>query len=139
MFRPTGATTLRALSTSFRETGVPVRYVGLDLWYHYDQVGFARRYQPDVEKYPQGLKAVFAETGLPFFLHMSAFDPANAYLDAYPFVVEEGSSYPVDSRLYQDLAREFKAWGALGIWPDFLRTQLQHCRSLRCHLGSAEG
>ena len=139
LFRPTGATTLRALSTSFRETGVPVRYIGLDLWYHYDQVGFARRYQPDAAKYPQGLQAVFAETGLPFFLHMSAFDPANGYLDAYPFVVEEGASYPVDSRLYQALAREFKDWGAMGIWPDFLRTQLQHCRSLRCHLGSAEG
>ena len=39
LFRPTDATTLRALSTSFRETGVPVRYIGLDLWYHYDQVG----------------------------------------------------------------------------------------------------
>jgi hypothetical protein len=139
LFRPTGATTLRALSTSFRETGVPVRYIGLDLWYHYDQVGFARRYQPDAAKYPQGLQAVFAETGLPCLLHMSAFDPANGYLDAYPFVVEEGASYPVDSRLYQDLAREFKDWGAMGIWPDFLRTQLQHCRSLRCHLGSAEG
>jgi hypothetical protein len=139
LFRPTDATTLRALSTSFRETGVPVRYVGLDLWYHYDQVGFARRYQPDAVKYPQGLKAVCAETGLPFLLHMSAFDLANGYLDSYPFVVEEGSSYPVDPRLYRDLAREFKDWGALGIWSDFLRTQLQHCRSLRCHLGSAEG
>ena len=101
LFRPTDATTLRALSTSFRETGVPVRYIGLDLWYHYDQVGFARRYQPDAAKYPQGLKAVFAETGLPFLLHMSAFDPANGYLDSYQFVVDEGSSYPVDPRLYR--------------------------------------
>ena len=56
LFRPASATTLRALSAYFREAGVPVRYIGLDLWYHYDQVGFARRYQPDAEKYPQGLK-----------------------------------------------------------------------------------
>src|SRR4029453_18295534 len=84
LFRPTDATTLGALSTSFRETGVPVRYIGLDLWYHYEQVGFARRYQPDTEKYPQGLKAVFVETGLPFLLHMSAFSLSTAFLAAYP-------------------------------------------------------
>ena len=138
LFRPAGATTLQALSTYFREAGVPVRYIGLDLWYHYDQVGFARRYQPDAEKYPEGLKVVFAETGLPFLLHMSAFDLANGYLDSYQFVVDEGSSYPVDPQVYRDLAREFKDWGAMGIWPDFLRTQLQNCRSLRCHMGLAD-
>jgi hypothetical protein len=138
LFRPASATTLQALSAYFREAGVPVCYIGLDLWYHYDQVGFARRYQPDAAKYPQGLKGIFEETGLPFLLHMSAFDLANAYLDAYPFVVEEGSAYPVDPQVYRDLAREFKDWGAMGIWPDFLRTQLQHCRSLRCSMGLAD-
>jgi len=139
LFRPVGATTLRALSAYFREAGVPVRYIGLDLWYDYGQVGFARRYEPDAAKYPQGLKVVCEETGLPFLLHMSAFDLANGYLDSYQFVADEGSSYPVDPRFYRDLAREFKAWGAMGIWPDFLRTQLQHCHSLRCHMGNADG
>jgi hypothetical protein len=138
LFRPTAATTLQALAAYFREAGIPVRYIGLDLWYHYDQVGFARRYQPNAEKYPQGLKVVFEETGLPFLLHMSAFDLANGYLDSYKFVVDEGSSYPVDPRFYGDLAREFKDWGAMGIWPDFLRTQLQNCRSLRCQMGLAD-
>src|SRR5262249_38923569 len=116
----------------------PVATNGLIGINSYDQVGFARYYQPDAAKYPQGLQTVFAETGLPFLLHMSAFDLANGYLDSYQFVVEEGSSYPADPQVYRDLAREFKDWGAMGIWPDFLRTQLQNCRSLRCHMGLAD-
>src|SRR5713101_3346472 len=69
---------------------------------------------------------------------MSAFAPANAYLASYDFVVDEGSAYPAQPAFYHDRAREFKAWGAIGIWPDFLRTQLQNARSLRDHLGTAD-
>ena len=138
LFRPTDATTLRQLARYFQEAGLPVRYFGLDLWYLFDQVGFTLNYCPHPDKYPQGLQAVFAETGVPFLLHMSAFDPANAYLASYDFVVDEGSAYPAQPAFYHDRAREFKAWGAMGIWPDFLRTQLQHCRSLRDCLHTAE-
>ncbi|HEY7496714.1 MAG TPA: hypothetical protein VIH59_37120, partial [Candidatus Tectomicrobia bacterium] len=138
LFRPTDATTLRQLASYFQRADLPVRYFGLDLWYGFDQVGFARNYSPHPDKYPQGLQAVFAETGVPFLLHMSAFDPASDYLGAYDFMVDEGSAYPVQPAFYQDRAREFKAWGAIGIWPDFLRTQLQHCRSLRDCLHTAE-
>ena len=38
---------------------------------------------------------------------------------------------------YRDRAR-VQAWGAIGIWPDFLRTQLQNARSLRDRLGTAD-
>jgi hypothetical protein len=139
LFRPTDASTLRQLSRYFQGADLPVRYFGLDLWYCFDQVGFARNYCPHPDKYPQGLQAVCAETGLPFLLHMSAFDPANDYLEAYDFVRDEGSAYPARPAFYHDRAREFKAWGAIGIWPDFLRTQLQHCRSLRDCLHTADG
>jgi hypothetical protein len=138
LFRATDALTLRQLASYFQRADLPVRYFGLDLWYRFRQVGFAHNYCPDPVKYPQGLQAVFAETGVPFLLHMSAFDPANAYLASYDFVVDEGSAYPVSQEFYRDRAREFKAWGAIGIWPDFLRTQLQNARSLRDRLGTAD-
>jgi hypothetical protein len=138
LFRATDALTLRQLASYFQSADLPVRYFGLDLWYRFHQVGFAHTYCPDPIKYPQGLQAVFAETGMPFLLHMSAFDPANAYLASYDFVVDEGSAYPASPEFYRDRAREFKAWGAIGIWPDFLRTQLHNCRSLRDHLGTAD-
>jgi hypothetical protein len=138
LFRATDALTLRELASYFQRADLPVRYFGLDLWYLFHQVGFAHNYCPHPVKYPQGLQAVFAETGVPFLLHMSAFDPANAYLASYAFVVDEGSAYPASPEFYRDRAREFKAWGAIGIWPDFLRTQLQNARSLRDRLGTAD-
>ncbi len=138
LFRPTDAVTLLELSNYFQEADIPVGYLGLDLWYIFDQVGFAKSYRPHPDKYPQGLKAVVQETGLPLLLHMSAFAPDNEYLDSYEFVADESSGYPAASVFYQDRAAEFKDWGALGIWPDFLRTQLQYSSSLRSRIGAAD-
>ena len=138
LFRPTNADTLGRLADYFREGGVPVRYFGLDLWYLFDRVGFAKGYRPHPEKFPQGLRAVSQETGLPLLLHMSAFDLDNEHRSSYQFVVDEGSAYPAGHDFYQDRAREFKEWGAMGIWPDFLRTQFQNSRSLRDRVGAAD-
>jgi len=81
---------------------------------------------------------VIEDTGLPALLHMSAFDQETEYRDSYQFVSDEGSAYPTNPDFYQDRAREFRNWGALGIWPDFLRTQLQNSRSLRNRIGAAD-
>ena len=115
-----------------------MRYFGLDLWYPHNRVGFARSYSPDESKYPEGLDSVFRESGIPFLLHLSAFDKDNDYLATYNFQVEEGSCYPSDSQLYRDRAGDFREWGATGIWQDFLRTQLQNCHSLRADIGAAD-
>jgi hypothetical protein len=138
LFRQTNEETLLQLARYYKEADIPVRYIGLDLWYHFHQVGFARDYRPDPVKYPRGLKAVVQETGLPPLLHMSAFDPGTEHQHSYEFVVDEGSAYPAKPDFYQDRAREYRDWGALGIWPDFLRTQLQNSRSLRGNLGAAD-
>jgi len=146
LFRPTTADTLKQLSDYFRNADIPVGYWGLDLWYRFDRVGFARSYQPDPVKYPEGLKAVSEETGIPFLLHMSSFDPASDYINdpasdypkSWDFEVEEGSAYPKGPELYQELASRFKDWGATGIWHDFLRTLIQNCRTLRGRVGPAD-
>ncbi len=101
LFRPTTASTLTELSSYFQEAEIPVSYLGLDLWYPFDEVGFARSYRPDPDKYPGGLGNVSRETGLPLELHLSAFSPENEYLDSYEFVVEEGSAYPVGAEFYR--------------------------------------
>jgi hypothetical protein len=124
LFRPTSQPTLLELANYFKNADIPVCYFGLDLWYRFSQVGFVREYAPDPVKYPQGLTPVYRQTGRPFLLHMSAFDLDYSHRNAYEFVVDEGASYPAGPDLYRDLAHNFKAWGALGIWPDFLRTQL---------------
>ena len=138
LFRQTNAVSLSQLSQHFTEVDLPVRYWGLDLWYQFHTVGFAAGYLPDPTKYPHGLKEVFETTGIPFMLHMSAFDRNNHYLDNHDFVVGEGSAYPNGPELYRELALEFKNWGATGIWHDFLRVQLQNCRSLRDQVGVAD-
>ena len=138
LFRQTNAGTLEQLSDYFREADLPVRYWGLDLWYEFNRVGFARRYHPDPDKYPGGLDAVYQATGIPSLLHMSAFDRDNRYQNSYDFTLGEESAYPAGPELYQELAREFKEWGATGVWHDFLRTQLQNCRTLRERPGEAD-
>ena len=137
LFRQTNTDSLSQLSQHFAEVDLPIRYWGLDLWYQFHTVGFAVGYLPDPAKYSQGLKRVFENTGIPFMLHMSAFDRNNHYLDSHDFQVGEGSAYPVGPELYRELALEFKNWGAAGIWHDFLRVQLQNCRSLRDQVGVA--
>ncbi len=138
LFRPTTTEMLRELARAYADDDVPLRYLSLDLWYDYETVGFARRYQPDPNKYPDGLETTYRELGLPYLFHMSAFDRANDYLDTYEFQVEEGSAFPKNSEVYRDLARDFRSWGAASVWHDFLRTQLQHCHSLRAEIGTAD-
>ena len=138
LFRPTTDETLTDLASYFAKEDIPVRYFGLDLWYPHETVGFSRSYRPDLDKYPDGLEHVARETSLPLLLHMSAFDRSNDYLEPYGLTVEQGAAYPTDSKIYQDLAREFRTWGACGIWHDFLRTQLQNCHSLRAKIGEAD-
>ena len=138
LFRQTNAVNLSQLSQHFTEVDLPVRYWGLDLWYQFQSVGFATRYLPDPNKYPHGLKELFETSGIPFMLHMSAFARNNDYLDSHDFAVDEGSAYPTGPELYRELALEFKNWGATGIWHDFLRVQMQNCRSLRDQVGLAD-
>ena len=138
LFRPTTGETLGQLANYFNDAGLPVRYWGLDLWYDYETVGFARRYISDPNKYPEGLDAIFQDTGIPYLLHMSSFDRDTHYMEEYDMEVGEGSAFPKTPQLYQDLAKEFQSWGATGIWPDFLRTLMQNCRPLRQRLGAAD-
>ena len=138
LFRQADEKTLEELARYFRDERIPLGYFGLDLWYNYTQVGFARNYAPDDKKYPRGLEPIHEETGLPYLLHMSAFESPNDYVGRYEFAMDRRSSYPVQRELYDGLARDFKKSGAFGIWPDFLRTQLQNCRSLRDRIGSAD-
>ena len=138
LFRKADENVLKELASSFQERAIPVSYFGLDLWYNYGQVGFARNYAPDDRKYPRGLQVIHGETGIPYILHMSAFESPNDYIGQYEFAVDQLSAYPVQPQLYQGLAKEFKKWGAFGIWPDFLRTQMQNSKSLRDTIGNAD-
>jgi len=138
LFRPTTAETLTDLAAYFKESDIPVRYFGLDLWYPHETVGFSQAYRPDPEKYPDGLEPVARTTGLPMLLHMSAFDRSNEYLEPYGLTVEENAAFPTDPKIYQELARDFRSWGSCGVWHDFLRTQLESCSSLRSNIGEAD-
>ena len=138
LFRQVDEGVLIELAAYFQREGIPIGYFGLDLWYNYGQVGFAKNYSPDAMKYPRGLEPVHRETGLPYLLHMSAFESPNDYMGRHEFGVDESSSYPMERDFYDELATDFKKSGAFGIWPDFLRTQLQNSKSLRNRIGNAD-
>jgi hypothetical protein len=138
LFRQVDEKTLQELAAYFKDGEIPARYFGLDLWYNYDHVGFARNYTPDAGKYPRGLGPVHQETGVPYLLHMSAFESPNDYIGRHEFAVDRSSAYPLEREFYAGLARDFKESGAFGIWPDFLRTQLQNSRSMKNGIGNAD-
>ena len=138
LFRQVDEGVLTDLAAYFHKERIPIRYFGLDLWYDYGQVGFAKNYSPDAQKYPRGLQSVYRETGLPYLLHMSAFESPNDYIGTYEFAVDRGASYPMGRKFYEDQAGIFKRWGAYGVWPDFLRTNLQNAMSLRNRMGAAD-
>ena len=138
LFRSMDEGVLRELADYFQKAGIPISYFGLDLWYNFDQVGFAKSYSPDVSKYPRGLGALHGETGLPYLLHMSAFESPNDYIGRHEFTLDHASAYPTQRTLYDELAKDFQESGAIGIWPDFLRTQLQNCSSLKNRIGEAD-
>jgi hypothetical protein len=56
LFHPTGATTLRTLSAYFREAGIPVRYIGLDLWYHSTRWGLPAATSPILRSIPRACR-----------------------------------------------------------------------------------
>lgn len=127
LIRPLTASSLEEVVRGLKELGVPIRYLGLDLWYPYKEIGRARRYRPDPEKYPEGLRALSARTGLPYVLHLSALAEENEY----------GASGG-DPGVYRVIAEELAAEGGIAAWHDWLRTQQHLTPGLRADPEAAE-
>ncbi len=138
LFHPADEKTLLELARYFRARRIPVGYFGLDLWYQYERAGLARAYRPDGDKFPRGLGPVVRETGIPVFLHLSGFARENAYRGRYRFLEGEEAACPAEPGFYRDLAREFLAEGAVGVWHDHLRNQQGRIPELRNSLACAE-
>ena len=138
LFHPADEEVLRELARYFRAQRIPVGYFGLDLWYEYERAGLARAYRPDPDKYPNGLRRVVQETGIPVFLHLSGFARDNAYRGRYRFLEGDEAACPAEARFYRDLAREFLSEGAIGVWHDHLRNQQGRIPELRSSLTAAE-
>ena len=138
LFHPADEKTLLELARYFRARKIPVGYFGLDLWYRYERAGLARAYRPDGDKFPRGLGPVVRETGIPVFLHLSGFARDNAYRGRYRFLEGEEAACPAEPGFYRDLAREFLAEGAVGVWHDHLRNQQGRIPELRNSLACAE-
>jgi len=111
---PLDGASLIGLVESLQHQGVPVEYLGLDLWYPYKHIGQALRFSPDPSKYPDGVGSIAEEFNLPTVLHLSALSEENEYR-------ANGS----DPTFYQRVAVELRNQGALVAWHDWLRTQ-QH-------------
>jgi len=124
VFNPINEKTLLQLAEYFKREGIPVGYFGLDLWYYFERAGWATRYEPRGERFPRGLGALAAKTGLPFLLHLSAFD-RDFQAGEHGFVKGEQAGYPAEPRrFYRDLGRRLKEEeGACGIWHDWLWVQ----------------
>lgn len=136
VFNPIDEGLLLQLGEYFAQEGLPVGYFGLDLWYHFDRVGWATRYEPRGERFPRGLGPIAKETKLPFLLHLSAFAPDfHRQWDGHkhPFHRGERASLPAEPRrFYRELGSRLKEKeGACGIWHDWLWVQQGSMRELR--------
>jgi hypothetical protein len=105
-----------------------IGYIGLDLWYHFKRIGLALDFEEDRKKYPKGLKYLYEKYGIPFFLHLSAFDCSN-YYKSYKFYKSKISSCPKDNKIYQYLEKKIRPF-SIGIWHDWLRTQQRLVKEL---------
>lgn len=133
LFKGMNGEKLDQVGRHFDEVGLPVGYIGLDLWYEYDRIAFAKSYRPDPKRFPDDLSQIAKDNDTPYWLHLGAFDKHNKYSEKYTFEHEEndGSSYPVGDEFYQDLGRALKAQGAEGIWHDWLFVQQFDVKALR--------
>ncbi len=131
---------------TFRERGVEVRYLGLDLWYKHDVPGLVRDYTPR-DVYGGDLKKLCSECGCRTFLHMAALEYSGKYLkllspegEVEVEGVKKVVALPSEPyAFYRELAREFRErHGAVGVWYDWLRTQQHLSRRLRCDPDFAE-
>ena len=139
LLHPIDEEVLIALGDYFREEEIPIGYFGLDLWYPHDRVGFAKAYRADERRFPSGLGRIKSRTGIPFFLHLSGFDPENEYQDGYRFQEGDGAACPQEGRFYSDLGHRLtEEEGAIGVWHDHIRVYQERIPALRASLTAGE-
>jgi hypothetical protein len=127
LFNPMNEETMEKLAAYIQRERIPIRYFGLDLWYRYQEIGQAIRYQPDLKKYPNGLAKICERTKLPYVLHLSALSRKNEY-----------KSDGVNPAIYRTIAQELKEEGGIGVWYDWLRTHQHLVPALRADPLAAE-
>ena len=103
---------LQEVVEDLKQNDIPIGYVGLDLWYPYEQIGQAIQYVPDKKKYPRGLAPLAEEAGLSTVLHLSSLSEGNAY-----------HADGADPAFYHQAAREVASQKGIVAWHDWLRTQ----------------
>jgi len=111
---------LEVMLESLKEQEIPLGYLGLDLWYPYQEIGQAIQYTPDPKKYPHGLDEIADRENLPTVLHLSALSSKNVY-DA------DGA----DPHFYREVAKEIASQHGITAWHDWLRTQQHLTPALR--------
>lgn len=124
---PLNAASLTELLHALKVQGIPIGYLGLDLWYPYKYIGQALRFAPDPDKYPDGVGSIANAFDLPTVLHLSALSPENDYK-------ADGS----DPSFYKDVAIELREQGAVVAWHDWLRTQQHLTARLRENPAAAD-
>jgi len=110
-----------------RSLQIPLGYIGLDLWYPYEQIGQAIRYVPDPEKYPHGVGKIAQAAGVSTVLHLSALSRNNAY-----------GTDGADPAFYKEVAESLVNERAVVAWHDWLRTQQHMTLNLRADPVAAE-
>jgi len=103
---------LQEVIDDLKEHEIPIDYLGLDLWYPYEQIGQAIQYTPDKEKYPRGIAPLAEQAGLSTVLHLSSLSAKNVY-----------HADGADPLFYHQVAREVKSQRGIVAWHDWLRTQ----------------
>ncbi len=140
LFHPMDENIIRDLYNYFRKMNIQLGHIGLDLWYIFDKVGLAKEYKPNQQRFPRNLGTISNELGIPFVLHLSAFDKENHYSTKYKFVSgpNDQSSIPIEKNFYYDLAENLVREGAVAVWQDWIRTQQNLVKKLRCDPEVAE-
>jgi len=120
LIRPLNEHELEGVIESLSNQEIPIGYLGLDLWYPYQEIGQAIHYTPDPKKYPHGFKTIVERDEISTVLHLSALSPKNAY-----------GADGADPHFYREVAKEIASLHGITAWHDWLRTQQHLTPALR--------
>ncbi|MBM4355989.1 MAG: hypothetical protein FJ109_19740 [Deltaproteobacteria bacterium] len=136
--------TLLAVKAEADKVGIPYGYFQIDSWWYFKDgeaglwppAGLVL-WEPQPEKFPSGLSAFHEKLGLPLVAHNRWFAVKNAYLEDFPFVVEETMSLPTSGGVFEKFMSDAKSWGVETYEQDWLINQVQGLKYLRNHVEHA--
>ncbi|NVM27619.1 MAG: multiubiquitin domain-containing protein [Candidatus Helarchaeota archaeon] len=153
------AQTVQYASEVFKNVGIPFKYYQLDSWWYQKDMkaiwkippfswlgrligggayGGTILWEVIPEEFPDGLKALHEQIGLPFACHARWFSTKSPYLQKYKSALGKTAGLPMDPQFWNDLMKQSAERGIIMYEQDWLRTTFTRVPHLQEDINAAE-